>query len=209
MERGESWISASAQRATAAIVIMMILSACDGDARAPAGQDGSENASLPAAPSPSSALPSHPSTAQPAPSAEGDAGAAETENGAAAMTGTWEGRYDAKKGSLVLPPKVKDTVRTKDDGKTAIGRGIITLRIEPDGELRGTAKGALGDATITGKVDGEMIRASVYPDDPRGEHAMTGILVGMLKDGSIRAELRVTGPDAVLIRESDVELRPK
>jgi hypothetical protein len=108
-----------------------------------------------------------------------------------------------------LPPKVKDKIRSKDDGKVAVGPGTVTLTIDADGALHGEAKGALGDATIVGKADGDMIRASVFPVDPHAPHAMTGILVGMLKDGVIQAELRVTGPDAVLIRESVVALSRK
>ncbi|MGK3984703.1 hypothetical protein WME99_16780 [Sorangium sp. So ce136] len=126
-----------------------------------------------------------------------------------AWQGTWEGRYDAKKGSVVLPPKVKDAARQKDDGKQATGAGTVTLTIEASGELKGTAKGALGDATLVGKVEDGMVRASVFPEDPRAPNAMTGILVGKLKENVIHGELRVTGPDALLVRESPVELKKK
>jgi hypothetical protein len=107
----------------------------------------------------------------------------------------------------VLPPKVKDALRQKDDGKTATGAGTVMLTIEPSGELRGTAKGALGAAALVGKVEDGLIRASVLPDDPKAPDAMTGILVGKLKDGAIQAELRVASPDAILVRESAVELK--
>ena len=140
------------------------------------------------------------------PSAEG---ATQGEPRPTSSEGTWEGDYDAKKGSVELPPKVKDRARSKDSGKAATGRGTVTLTIEPGGELRGKAKGALGDATLIGKVEGDVIRASVFPDEPRGDQAMTGILVGKLQDGVIRAELRMAGPDATLVRESVVELRRK
>jgi hypothetical protein len=129
--------------------------------------------------------------------------------GAPAWQGTWEGRYDAKKGSVVLPPKVKDVVRQKDDGKQATGPGTVTLTIDPSGELKGTAKGALGDATLVGKVEDGMVRASVFPEDPRAPSAMTGILVGELKENVIAGRIRVTGPDAMLVRESPVELKKK
>jgi hypothetical protein len=128
---------------------------------------------------------------------------------APSLEGTWEGSYEAKKGSVGLPPKVKDKVRSKDDGKTVTGPGTITLTITPGGELQGKAKGALGDATLIGKVEGDIIRASVSPDDPHAEHAMTGVLVGKLEGDVIRANLRVAGPDAVLVRESPVELKRK
>ncbi|WP_437588750.1 hypothetical protein [Sorangium sp. So ce1000] len=128
---------------------------------------------------------------------------------APAWQGTWEGRYDAKKGSVVLPPKVKDTARQKDDGKQVTGPGTVTLIVEPSGELKGTAKGALGNATLVGKVEDGMVRASVFPEDPRAPNAMTGILVGELKANVIHGRIRVTGPDALLVRESPVELKKK
>lgn len=128
---------------------------------------------------------------------------------APALQGTWEGTYDAKKGTVELPAKVKDKARQKDDGKVATGPGTITFSIEPGGELRGKAKGALGDATLIGRVEGDVLRASVTPDDPLAPQAMTGILVGKLEGTVIRANLRVAGPDAVLVRESAVELKQK
>lgn len=143
-----------------------------------------------------------------APAASAGAGAGAPANGAS-LAGTWEGRYDAKKGSVELPPKVKDKVRKKDEGQTATGPGTLSLTIDADGELRGKAKGALGELTIIGRVDGDVVRASVTPDDPYAPQAMTGILVGRAEGEVIRANLRVAGPDAVLVRESAVELRRK
>ncbi|HSN98870.1 MAG TPA: hypothetical protein VLS89_11315 [Candidatus Nanopelagicales bacterium] len=107
-----------------------------------------------------------------------------------------------------MPPKVKDKVRKGDDGKVATGAGAVTLTIEADGEIRGKAKGALGNLTVVGRLEGDVVRASVTPDDPYAQHAMSGILVGRLEGDVIRANLRVAGPDAMLVRESPVELRP-
>lgn len=142
-----------------------------------------------------------------APAASADAGASAPAS--ASLAGTWEGRYDAKKGSVELPPKVKDKVRKKDEGKSATGPGTVSLTIDADGELRGKAKGALGELTVIGRVEGDVFRASVTPDDPYAPQAMTGILVGRVEGDVIRANLRVAGPDAVLVRESAVELRRK
>ena len=191
-------------RGAAALALAALLVACDEGPPAPTPPDRQEPRPAPAsaASGPAAALPAQGPTTAPTGAPTGSAAAS-----ASSPEGTWEGSYDAKKGSVELPPKVKDKVRSKDSGKVATGRGTVTLTIEPEGDLRGNAKGALGDATIIGKAEGDVIRASVFPDDPRAEHAMTGILVGKLKDGVIQAELRVTGPDATLVRESAVELR--
>jgi hypothetical protein len=125
----------------------------------------------------------------------------------AAFVGSWNGTYDAKKGTVVLPKDVKE--KSKDDGKTATGPGTVTLTVAPDGELKGTSNGALGNAKLTGTVEGTMVRASVFPDDPTAPNAMTGVLVGELKGNSIQGVIRVAGPDATLVRESPIELKKK
>ncbi len=57
------------------------------------------------------------------------------------LEGAWEGHYDAKKGTLTLPPKVKDKGFAADDGKTAAGRGAIDLVILAGGDVRGKTSG--------------------------------------------------------------------
>jgi hypothetical protein len=128
-----------------------------------------------------------------------------------AFTGAWEGTYDAKKGAVVLPERVKDKTRGDDDGKLMSGAGKIELVVGPGGEVRGKATGALGEAHLTGKLDegGSFLRASWYPDDATRPNAMTGVLYGPVKDGVIAAVIRVAGPDAVLVRESKVDLKKR
>jgi hypothetical protein len=148
-----------------------------------------------------SATASAPPSASMAPPAPGDS----------AFAGTWEGTYDAKKGAVVLPDRVKDKTRASDDGKLMSGAGKIELVVSPDGEVRGKATGALGDAHLTGKLDegGNFLRVSWFPDDATKPSAMTGVLYGPLKDGAIAALIRVAGPDAVLVRESKVDLKKR
>jgi hypothetical protein len=123
------------------------------------------------------------------------------------LAGTWEGRYDSKKGSVALPSKVKAI--EADDGKIAVGKGSIELAILANGDVRGKMLGALGAAAIGGKVDGAVIRAVVQPDDPSAANAMTGIFVGERRGEAIACELHVAGPDGTMIRESTVELTRK
>lgn len=128
---------------------------------------------------------------------------------ASPFAGTWEGRYDAKKGAVTLPPKVKDKALAADDGKAASGPGSVEITIGEGGEVRGKAKGALGASTITGKVEDGMLRASLAPEDPRAADAMFGVLVGTIKDDAIHGEIHVAGPDATVVRESTIELKRK
>jgi hypothetical protein len=123
------------------------------------------------------------------------------------LAGAWEGTYDAKKSTITLPPKVKDDALGTDDGKAAIGAGKVELTVSASGEVRGKLTGALGAATLTGKVDSGMLRASIRPDDVRATQAMTGILIGMPKGDTIMCDLHVAGPDGGNIRESAVQLK--
>ena len=160
-------------------------------------------------------LPPRPSAtaAATAPAASGSAGpaasAALPAPGETALAGTWEGSYDARKGAVVLPDRVKDKTRGNDDGKLMSGPGKVELTVAPSGEVRGKATGALGEAHLSGKVDegGTYLSASWYPEDATKPNAMTGVLLGPIKDGVITAMIRVAGPDAVLVREAKVELK--
>lgn len=128
-----------------------------------------------------------------------------------AFAGTWEGSYDARKGAVVLPDRVKDKTHGGDDGKLMSGPGKVEITVLPSGEVRGKATGALGDARLTGTLDesGGLLRVSWYPEDATKPNAMTGVLLGPVKGGVINAVIRVAGPDAVRVRESKVELKKR
>lgn len=125
------------------------------------------------------------------------------------LAGTWEGAYEAKKGVISLPPKVKDKALAADDGKKASGAGTIEITIADTGEVKGSGKGALGVSTITGKIEETMLRATLLPEDPRAPGAMTGVLVGTRKGDVIKAEIHAAGPDATVVREASFELKKK
>ena len=134
---------------------------------------------------------------------------AASDGGPRDFAGVWVGRYDAKKGTVALPPKVKDKGLASDEGTAAVGPGSIEIAILANGDIRGKMSGALGDAEITGKLDGGMVRAVVRPTNPYAAHAMTGIFVGERKGDALACELHVAGPDGTMIRESKVELTRK
>lgn len=122
------------------------------------------------------------------------------------LLGVWEATYDAKKGEVLMPELVKDEGRAKDDGKAHSGPGTVRIVVGEDGAVTGESKGALGEATFTGHADGNLVRAQFNPKDPAAKGAMTGVLVGLLKDGFVQAELRVAGPDALVVREAKLKL---
>jgi len=161
-----------------------------------------------APPAPSAAPAPVPSgkTAEVAPTASATAAAPVEPPG---LAGTWEGRYDAKKGEVEMPPKFKDKVRSKDDGKMALGPGTLSITIGPDGELKGKTEGALGAAALSGKVEGDDVRATFFPEDALAKDAMFGIVQGKRKDDKIVARIRVASGDASVVREAEIELKKK
>ena len=140
-----------------------------------------------------------------------DSGATTTTSAAdwAVLAGEWEGAYDAKKGAVEMPAGVKDPGHAADDGKALSGAGTVKITVTADGEVNGKSEGALGKATIRGKMDGKMLRASFVPDDLSSKTAMTGVLVGPLKDGVVQAELRVAGGDALTVRHANFQIKKK
>lgn len=190
---------ARARRTWITAFALVLLAGCDEGAR-PSTQEP-----LPPRETATSASTSAPASAPTLASASSSAAAPAQP----AMAGSWEGRYDAKKAEIALPPKVKDKSWGKDDGKLASGAGTIKLEISPAGDISGRGSGALGDVTLTGKVEDTMVRASVMPVDRAASPSMSGVLVGLIKGDAIQATIKVAGPDATIVRESAIELRRK
>jgi len=127
----------------------------------------------------------------------------------ASGVGTFEGRYEAKRGEVEIPPKVKDKVRGNDDGKVAVGAGKISVTIGADGVILGKVEGALGAASLAGGVEGEDIRAAFTPDDVLSARAMFGFLDGKLSGDHLKGRIRVSNGDASVVREADIDLKKK
>jgi hypothetical protein len=148
-----------------------------------------------------------------APATSGSAGAAASaavgSPDIAALVGTWEGSYDAKKGTVAMPTGEKDKHWSKDEGKTHVGAGTITLRVSPAGDIEGEAKGVLGEQVLSGKAEGNVLRATVSPKEATDPQGFTGVLVCLHKDGAAKGELKAAGPTADVVRESAVELKKK
>lgn len=196
-------------RAAIAVTIALSFAACDDD-RGPRS-----DLAPPADPAPRStpAMPELPTgtsgvtTAGAGPTASGTTGSAAPDW--AVLAGAWEGAYDAKKGRVDMPAGVKDPGHAADDGKRASGPGLVKLTVTADGDVTGKSQGALGNATVRGKMDGKMLRAQFVPDDPSAPGAMTGVLVGPLKDGVVMAELRVAGSDALVVRQANFQIKKR
>ena len=181
------------------VAMLSVLYACQGDKKPDPPPAGSGAA---AAPAPASASAVAAASGAPASSAgpSPDIGA---------LAGTWEGSYDAKKGTVAMPTGTKDKHWSKDEGKTHVGAGTMTVRVSATGDVEGEAKGSLGAQVISGRAEGNTVRATVSPKDPVDPQGFTGVLVAMMKDGALKGELKAAGPTADIVRESPVELKKK
>lgn len=210
--RGSAASTAEARRASlivcaAALCALAALGACSERQRAQSDNVSAEAKSAEAASA--SAQPINKPSVIPSTTSAADAKSAPAAFDSAALSGQWEGSFHAKKGIVTMPSTVKDKARAADDGKAAAGDGAVSLVIAPDGEISGNVKGALGNGAVRGKAEGGMIRVSMFPDDPSDPSAMRGTLLGIAKDSLIQAELRVSGPDASIVREAAFELKRK
>lgn len=188
-------------RPLAAACLALALAACDDAPPPPRDLDPAPPSTSPSSPSPADTT-----TASAATSAASDPDAGIHLD---AIAGTWTGKYDAQKGRVAMPTDVKDAARAGDDGKQMAGPGSVEISIAADGDVTGKSQGALGPAIVRGKIDGKMLRSSFVPENPLATRAMTGVLVGIVKGDTIVVELRVAGPDALLVRQSNFELKKK
>ena len=162
-----------------------------------------------ATPTTSAALPATTATATAAASAAATGSASAAAQGANALAGTWTGTYEAKKGEIVQPEGVKDKHWKKDEGKTHVGAGTVTLTIGADGAVQGAAKGALGEQVIEGNTDGKLIGLRVRPKEPLAPDGFTGTLVALVKGNTLEGELKCAGPTADVIRHAPIKLEKK
>jgi len=126
------------------------------------------------------------------------------------LAGRWSGELESKKAEVSLDKGVKDKALADDKGQIAAGKGSIEIDVAPDGTVTGTVKGALGPGTLAGTVDEDRITASLVPDDPTAEHAMSGTLVldpAQSGGGPVQGLLRASSGSGEIVRVAPVTLK--
>ena len=177
-----------------ACALIALSPACEGGATKPQGDGQSSSVS----PSVSAAAASAAASASGAPSSS------QSSRPESPYAGTWQGSYKAVKGTVTVPPGVRYKSWEDDKEEEYMGEGRITLAVAADGVVSGSAKGALGEQSIAGQMDGDTLRAALQAIDPKG--GMSGILTGALKGSKMEAELRVSDSHGNIVRRSEVTL---
>jgi hypothetical protein len=121
--------------------------------------------------------------------------------------GTWQGKYDAKRHQLdVAPDAGRIRAWDDDDGTRGTGTGVLEIAIDADGRVTGSSKGALGDLSASGAVEGESVRLRLLPRPGAPGLAFAGYMVAERNSEVLTGVLRASSGDSLLVRRAEVEL---
>lgn len=116
--------------------------------------------------------------------------------------GAWQGSFSAELFRVELPAGGVKEWKT-DDGKQASGAGQLSLEVSPDGTAHGSAGGALGELTVSGRFEGERAALALAPVTPGG---FQGVLVAEKSGEGLKGTLRASSGDSLQVRRADVTL---
>ncbi len=165
------------------------------------------------------ACPSSPTEKRPTPAAsaigsvpKGTIPAASASAGAARpwYVGTWRGKYDARRHALdVAPDAGRLRAWDEDDGKQAVGVGELEVVVDATGVVTGTAKGVLGNLSVTGAVEGDSVRLRLLSPAGGDDPVFAGYLVAERHGDQLRGVLQASSGDSALVRRAEVELQKR
>jgi len=140
----------------------------------------------------------------------GGATAAAGASGASSAAGTYAGKATVKSASMYIPAE-KDwaNVKFKNDESKHTGDSELTLSIDADGRVIGSAEGgAIGNGVIDGTSDGKEVRGTLRRKDPADEGLM-GTFLGTLAGGKIDGTMRLSDANAAAVREATFSVAKK
>jgi hypothetical protein len=116
--------------------------------------------------------------------------------------GAWQGSFTAELFRVELPAGGVKEWKT-DDGKQASGAGQLSLDVSPEGTAHGSASGALGELTVSGRFEGERAALALAPVTPGG---FQGVLLAEKSSDGLKGTLRASSGDSLQVRRADVTL---
>lgn len=116
--------------------------------------------------------------------------------------GAWQGTFSAELFRIELPAGGVKEWKT-DDGKQASGAGQLSLDVGPDGTASGSAKGALGELTVTGRFEGDRAALTLAPTTPGG---FQGVVLADKTGDGLKGTLRASSGDSLQVRRADLTL---
>jgi len=123
-------------------------------------------------------------------------------------TGLYEGRFMAQlRKSTTTTKQGAPSGWEKDDNKKFTGESTLSLSVAPDGTVQGTLKGALGEQTLRGKLQGDELRAAIVPTGSDSSLIQNGFVALKREGDSFKGNLSCASGDALILREASVELK--
>lgn len=124
------------------------------------------------------------------------------------LAGTWTAPFVSERAKLTLDPGVFDKAWAADEGKDAVGDGTLELTIEEDGRVKGKLGGALGELTLAGMADGDVVNATFSSERPEPT-TFAGTIELAKKGDALEGELRASNGDAKIVRRATLTLKKK
>ena len=121
---------------------------------------------------------------------------------AAWYEGSWQGTYKAELHRIeTAAGGVKEW--KKDDGAQSSGEGKVSLEAKADGTVSGQASGALGEQSVSGRIEGERVALKLTPADANG---FQGVILASQAPEGIKGTLSASTGDSLMVRKAEVTL---
>jgi hypothetical protein len=118
--------------------------------------------------------------------------------------GNWQGSFQAQLFRVETTGGVKEW--KKDDGSKASGEGQLSLSVGADGSVIGSATGALGALSVSGRVEGDRAALELSASTPDGFH---GVILATQAGEGMKGTLSASSGDSLQVRQAAVSLSRK
>lgn len=116
---------------------------------------------------------------------------------------TWKVEYATEPSTMYIPAE-KDWAHTKfkNEESKYLGKGTISLTVDPTGRVTGSSEGGpLGAAFVDGFYDGSTLTANVRRKDPSDE-GLTGTLIGTISGDKLDGTMMLADTNAAAVRSA-------
>jgi hypothetical protein len=116
--------------------------------------------------------------------------------------GAWQGSYKAELFRIELAAGGLKEWK-QDDGTLASGDGTLAFTVAADGTITGSAKGALGELSVSGRVEGDRAALRLDAAEPKGFH---GTILAVQNSQGMQGSLNASSGDSLQVRKGNVTL---
>lgn len=119
----------------------------------------------------------------------------------------YSGKFSAVRGASTTTKKQgAPAAWEKDDGTQFAGEGELALKVGADGQVEGTLKGALGERSLRGRLEGDELRAQLVPAGENPKEIQNGSLSLKREGAGFKGSLVAATGDSLLLRKAEVSV---